>query len=129
MTKRDKGDGATSDDVAAERDALASPARDDAHWRQVARRLYEPSRSGDLTTEIVYTIADAKDVDPTALKSPILYDVMDVAAVEDAFFEIDRQSDAPPGRARFEFRYAEFLVEVRSDGWIHVFEPTESESS
>lgn len=129
MTKRDKGDGPTQDMDDAERDGLGSPVRDDAHWRQVARRLYEPSRDGDLTAEIVYTIAEAKGVDPTALKSPTLYDVVDVAAIEDAFFGIKGKSDAGGRRARFEFRYTAFLVEVRSDGWVRVFEPTETESS
>lgn len=100
----------------------------DTHWRQVAQRLYEPDRDGGLTTAIVFAIAEAADVSPGEVKSPPLYEAIDVAGVEDAFFG-SRGDVARQGTGTVEFRYAEFLVKVRSDSWIQVYEPTETERS
>lgn len=98
----------------------------DAHWHQIAQRLYDPGRDEELTTAIVFALADAAGVEPTELTSPPLYEVVDAAAIEETFFGSGR---AKPGSGTVEFRYEEYRVEVRSDGWIHVFEQTEPEGS
>ncbi|MFC5367250.1 HalOD1 output domain-containing protein [Salinirubrum litoreum] len=58
----------------------------DVRWQQVAQRLYESDHDGELTTVIVYAIADAMDVDPKEVTAPPLYEVVDVPGIEKAFF-------------------------------------------
>lgn len=99
------------------------PRDQDRHWQQVVQRLYEPDSDGGLTTAIVATIADAEGVSQTDVKSPRLYDIVDVSGIENAFF---RGEDATRQGA-VEFRYTEYLVEVRSDGWIGVYESADPE--
>ncbi|NUC72938.1 hypothetical protein HTZ84_11550 [Haloterrigena sp. SYSU A558-1] len=101
----------------------------DTRWRQITQRLYEPDRDGDLTTAIVFVIAEAEDVSPSEVKSPPLYEAVDVAGIEDAFFGFNGGAVSRQGTGTTEFRYTEYLVKVRSDGWIQVYEPTETELS
>ena len=101
----------------------------DTHWSQVAQRHYEPNGNGELTTAIVYTIAEADGVSPSEVKSPPLYEVVDASAIEDAFFGPDVAGDSRQGVGTVEFRYNGSLVKVRSDGWIQVYEPTEADLS
>lgn len=96
----------------------------DTHRQQVAQRLYEPDRDGGLTTAIVFAIADAKDVSPSELKSPPLYETVDAAGIENAFFGSNTDESARNGAGSVEFRYTKYLIIVRSDGWIQVYEPT-----
>jgi hypothetical protein len=101
----------------------------DTHWSQVAQRHYEPNGRGELTTAIVYTIAEAEGVSPSELKSPPLYECVDAAALEDTFFGPDVTGRSRQGVGSVEFQYTEYLVKVRSDGWIQVYEPTETDRS
>lgn len=99
-----------------------SSASPQPQWTQVSQRHYDPAEMGELTMAIVYAIAAARGVDPTEVLSPPLYDAVDVPAIEQAFFG-SRATDKPgtdPGS--LEFRYEEFLVEVKGDGWITVSE-------
>lgn len=101
------------------------PTADPAtHWSQVAQRHYEPDGAGELTTAIVFAIADAKDVSPIEIKSPPLYECVDAPALEDTFFGPNVAAESRQGMGTVEFRYTDYLVKVRSDGWIRVFEPT-----
>lgn len=88
-------------------------------WTQVAQRHYDPRTPGELTTAIVFAIADARGGDPGEVRSPPLYDIVDVAAIEDVFFT-DSATDDGDGTGTTEFRYEEFLVRVQSDGWVRV---------
>lgn len=97
----------------------------DTHWRQLKQRLYDPDQTGDLTTEIVYAIGEAADVPPSDVKSPPLYETIDVAAIEETFFSSDNENESRQGIGTIEFRYVEYRIKVRSDGWIQVYEPTE----
>lgn len=116
MPKTDNGGTDGGDDMTPDRDT---------RWRRVVRRLYEPDRDGDLTTAIVFAIADARDVAPTEVNSPALYDVVDVAGIERAFFGARADESARETTGSVEFRYAGYLVEIESDGWVQVSEPTE----
>ncbi|SDK35071.1 HalOD1 output domain-containing protein [Natronorubrum texcoconense] len=100
----------------------------DTHWRQVAQRHYEPDRDGGLTTPIVFAIAEAADVSPSEVKSPPLYETVDVAGIEDAFFGSSAGTAPRRGTGTVEFHYTDYLVKVRSDGWIQIYEPTDTES-
>ncbi len=99
----------------------------DTHWSQVAQRHYEPNGQGELTTAIVYAIAEAEGVSPSEVKSPPLYESVDVPAIEDAFFGPDVTAGSRQGVGTVEFQYTDYLVKVRSDGWIQVYEPTEAD--
>lgn len=101
----------------------------DMHRSQVAQRHYEQSGWGELTTAIVYTIAEAEGVSPSELNSPPLYECVDAAAVEDAFFGPDVAGQSRQSVGSVEFQYTDYLVKVRSDGWIQVYEPTETDLS
>lgn len=101
----------------------------DTHWSQLAQRHYEPNGQGELTTALVFAIAEAKGISPSEVKSPPLYESVDVPAIEDAFFGPDVADESRQGIGTVEFQYTNYLVKVRSDGWIQVYEPTEADLS
>lgn len=100
-----------------------TPTRD-AHGMQVAQRHYDPEDGVELTTEIVFAVAEAEGVDPIEVKSPPVYETVDVPAIEGAFFGPDTGSGPRRGTGSVEFRYRDYLVNIRSDGWIQVYETT-----
>ena len=88
----------------------------------VAIRRFDSDDEIDLTTEIVYAIAEARGVDPTKVTSPPLYESVDTVALQNLFFG-DRANGAGSNRTlTLEFPYAEFLVRVDSDGTVAVYE-------
>lgn len=97
------------------------------HWRQTAQRHYEPNRDGGLTRAIVFAIADAKGISPSEVKSPPLCDSVDVIGIEKTFFGLHTDEESHQGIGALGFRYTEYLVKVRSDGWILVYESSETE--
>jgi len=90
--------------------------------RQVARRLYDPKEDTDLGTVIVYALADARDVSPIDLKSPTLYECVDVESLEATLFGRKRGPTPRQGSGTVKFEYAEYVVTVTSDGWVEVYE-------
>lgn len=87
-----------------------------------AVRRFDSDDEIELTTEIVYAIAEARGVDPTDVSSPPLYESVDTVALQNLFFG-DRATEASSNRTlTLEFTYAEFLVRVDSDGTIAVYE-------
>lgn len=56
-----------------------------------------------------------------------LYDVVDVAGIENVFFGASAVEDARKVSGSVEFRYNEYLLRVRSDGWIQVFQPSDAD--
>jgi hypothetical protein len=104
--------------------ADAGPGTDtDARWRQVAQRHYDPDGAVELTTALVFAVAEGRGVDPTELRDPPLYECVDAAALEETFFGSEEASRRGVGTV--EFRYADLLVTIDSDGWIRIYEPTE----
>ena len=102
--------------------------QDERQWRQVAQRIYEPDRDGGLTTTIVFTIAEAEAVDPSDLKSPPLYEVVDTAGIEDTFFGLQPGDGSRQGTGTVEFHYRDYRVKVGSDGWVQVYETADPET-
>lgn len=92
----------------------------DGSWTQVEQSHFDPDEEGDLTTAVVTTIAAAENVHPTDLDSPPLYDVVDAPAIQQSLFGPERNGRCDTGST--EFRYDQYLVKVRSDGWIQVYE-------
>ncbi len=97
----------------------------DIEWQQAAQRMYEPDRDGELTKAIVFALADADGVPPNELKSPPLYEMIDVPAIEKVFFRSTSTEFNRQVTGVIEFRYIEYLVNVRSDGRISVYEQRE----
>jgi len=118
MPKSDKTGPNGGDDPTVDRDS---------QWRQVVRRLYEPDRDGGLTAAIVFAIADAEGVAPTEVNSPPLYEAVDAERIEQALFGSETGETVREATGRVEFRYADYLVSVGSDGWVRVSEPTRPE--
>ncbi|WP_254545856.1 HalOD1 output domain-containing protein [Halomarina pelagica] len=88
----------------------------------VHQRPYDPDGDTELTVEIVYAVAAAEDVPPVEVRSPSLYECVDVVAIEDAFFGPEVAGASRAGFGNVEFRYRDYLVRIRSDGWIMVYE-------
>jgi hypothetical protein len=101
----------------------------DTHWSQKVQRHYDPTEDEELTTALVFAIAAAKGVSPTKVKSPPLYESVDVPAIENAFFGPDVAGDSRQGVGTVEFQYTDYLVKIRSDRWIQVYELTEPDLS
>lgn len=91
-------------------------------WLQAAQTHFDPDGHVELTTAIVTAIAEAEGVDPMEVKSPLLYDVVDVPAIEQSFFAGGEDGTARNATGTTQFRYDRYLVKVRSDGWVQVYE-------
>lgn len=88
---------------------------------QVAQRHFDPASGEELTSAIVFAVAEAEGVDPTAVSGPPLYEAVDVCALNDLLFG---SSGSAPANGSVEFAYRDYLVRVRDDGWIRVFAPS-----
>lgn len=86
-------------------------------WDPVERRPFDPEAGRDLVTVVVGAVAAAEGVDPTAVVTPPLDDVIDVEAVERALFDGDGTATAA---VRFLYRGA--LVEIDAGGRVTVFQ-------
>ncbi|WP_458208070.1 HalOD1 output domain-containing protein [Haladaptatus sp. NG-SE-30] len=89
----------------------------------VTQAHYDRESHRDLTTEIMFAIAAAEDVNPTDLMDPPLYACVDIAAIEDGFFGPDLDGQTRNSEGSVTFHYNHYQVEVASDGWITVSEP------
>ena len=107
------------DDEESETDLEASADATDGGWSFEAQAHYDPATSRDLTTVIVGAIAEAEGVSITEVLSPPLYDVVDVAAMEDALFGRPEVSENGT-KSAVQFRYNEHKVTVEADGWVTV---------
>lgn len=109
MAGRTEGGAMRDDDATGEAET---------EWRQTTQRHFDPDDGGELTTEIVFAIADARGVAPSDVTTPPLYECVDVPALESALFG----NGTRQGVGSVNFRYTDFLVTVDSDGWIRVAE-------
>ncbi|WP_435158876.1 HalOD1 output domain-containing protein [Haladaptatus sp. DFWS20] len=96
---------------------------DDLDMTFVTQAHYDRESRRDLTTEIMFAIADAANVAPTEIKDPPLYECVDIAAIEDGFFGPKVNGHSRDSEGSVSFRYNQYHVEVTSDGWITVSEP------
>jgi hypothetical protein len=103
-----------------------APDEGGATWSQAAQRHFDSEDTVELTTEVVFAIADARGTSPSEMSGPPLYECVDVPALESALFGTD-ESGTRQGVGSVDFRYAEYLVTVDSDGWIRVAEQATTE--
>jgi len=97
-----------------------------ARWRETAQRRHDPERGDELTSAIVDAIAEADGIEPTAVKSPKLYDVVDVASIERALFD-PQTTTGSDGTGSVEFRYDIYRITVDGDGWVRVYESAKTD--
>lgn len=113
----DEGDRQRSDpSIAADPDVPG-----DADWRLEIQVPFDQGEGQDLTSTIIVAIAEAEGVAPSEIKMPPLYDVVDVAALEAAFFGSATNEGADHVHRLAEFMYRGHRVVVRTDGWVQVF--------
>ncbi len=91
-------------------------------WTLVEQHHYDPAKDADLTTAVVFAVADAIDVSPLEVKSPPMYECVDLATLEAAFFGSDVVGRCQ-GTGTVEFVYNEFIVGISINGWIRIYEP------
>lgn len=88
---------------------------------QVAQRHFNPTSGEELTSAIVFAVAEAEGIDPTAVGGPPLYEAIDVCSLHDVLFG---STGSAPASGHVEFEYRGHVVRVRDDGWIRVLAPT-----
>jgi hypothetical protein len=81
---------------------------------------YDHDEPHDLTTTIIFAVADAEGVAPSEIKTPPLYDYVDTVAVEEALFGPARRRHNHTGTESLTFSYRGHDITVRSDGWVFV---------
>ena len=93
-------------------------------WTYVTQAHYDPDKQRDLTTIIVSAIAEAEEAPITEIKSPPLYEVVDIAGIHDALFGRPKANRSGTNSA-VEFRYNQYKVSIEADGWVTVSSRTE----
>lgn len=102
-----------------------SAVPEDADWDLALQVPFDEDGDHDLTSSIVLAISEAEGVPPMDVKEPPLYEVLDVAALEAAFFGSDTVGQSSSGHHSVEFMYRSHRVVVRSDAWVQVYDPKE----
>ncbi|WP_458205251.1 HalOD1 output domain-containing protein [Haladaptatus sp. NG-SE-30] len=95
---------------------------EESEWNLVQQAQYDQDGRHDLTTTIISAIADAEGVSLTEVDKPILYECVDVTALEDAFFGPYVEGHSRDSVSTAEFEYGDYRVVIKSDGWISVYE-------
>ncbi|MFC4550600.1 MULTISPECIES: HalOD1 output domain-containing protein [Halorussus] len=97
---------------------------DESEWRQVNQIHYGRESDHELSTVLVFAIAEAKDVDPLDYGAmPPLYDSIDVESVEEMFFGPSGADTEREEEGTVSFHFDDHKVAVYSDGWIRIYEP------
>ncbi|ODR80522.1 hypothetical protein BG842_03435 [Haladaptatus sp. W1] len=90
-------------------------------WQLVQRVHYDRDGRHDLTTVIICAIAVAESVAPNELKEPVLYEGVDVAAIENSFFRPEVMGQNQDGVGTVAFRFDDYHIEVADEGAIAVY--------
>lgn len=100
-------------------DASTSGKTPDGGWADVTQAHYDPAEDHDLTTVIIWAIADAEGVPIVDIKNPPLYEVVDIAGIDNALFGRS-EANQNGTDSTMEFRYNGYKVSVEADGWVSV---------
>lgn len=116
-----------SDARMTDTDVPASDGRGprEAEWVQVSQAPFDEGSSDELAVTIIELVADAEGISPRDVKSPPLYDTVDAAALEAAYFGPERRVQAGESTASTEFLYRGFRIVVQSNGWVRLYEQVE----
>jgi hypothetical protein len=109
-------------------DAPTPQSAPNGGWTFVTQAHYDPDEPRDLTTVIIGAVAEAEDVPITEIENPPLYEVVDIAGIDDALF--GRPEASRNGTdSTVEFRYNGYKVSVKSDGWVTVSDRSEDSAA
>lgn len=100
------------------------PVPEGAEWDLAAQEPYD--ETGELTTAIVYAVAEAEEISPRDVKNPPLYEVVDTDALEAAYLGAREQTPDRDTYCSTEFMYRGLRVVVRNNGWVLVHERVDS---
>ena len=100
-------------------DAPSSGKATGGGWTFVTQAHYDPDEPRDLTTVIVSAIAEAEGVPIVEVKNPPLYEVVDIAGIDDALFGRP-EANLNGTESSVEFRYNGYKVGIEADGWVTV---------
>lgn len=98
---------------------------EDTPWELSVQLPFDEDEKHDLTATVVDAVARTEGVSPMEVDEPPLYEVLDVAALEGAFFGSDTVGTASDGLHSVEFMYRDHRIVVRSDAWVQVYDPRE----
>ncbi|MFC7138124.1 HalOD1 output domain-containing protein [Halobaculum litoreum] len=93
-------------------------------WIASGRRRYVVDSDDELTTAIVFAVADARAVAPEEIGDPSLYDCVDIGALE-RLVSAQSSSDLARAESEVRFDYDGHLVAVHTDGRVIVYDPVE----
>lgn len=93
----------------------------DTNWQLEIQVPFDEDESHDLTSAIIVAVAETEGVAPSEVKIPPLYDVVDVAALEAAFFGPSTNKVSDHEHRLAEFMYRGHRIVVRSDAWVQVY--------
>ncbi len=94
-------------------------------WELVVQLPFDADGGDELTSAVITAVAEAEGVRPREVKTPPLYEVVDVSALESAFFGSQTIDGSGDGHLSVEFMYRGHRILVRSDGWVQVYEVAE----
>lgn len=120
----------TGDDDTNHQDTTAAINRsvqvpEEAKWELEIQVPFDAGEQHDLTSAIIVGVARTEDVSPTDIKQPPLYQILDVAALEEAFFGSDNIGQRSDNFRSVEFMYRGHRIVVRSDAWVQVYRSAE----
>lgn len=97
----------------------------DVEWELATQVPFDEGETHDLTSAIVAGVAETEAVSPLDVKDPPLYEVLDVAALEEAFFGSSIAVERSDDLRTVEFMYRGHRIVVRSDAWVQVYRPAD----
>jgi len=96
---------------------------DTGQWEKIHQGHYDREEDGELVTELVFIIGEAKGVDPLDhTEMPPLYQSIDIQVLEETFFGPLGADTIRDEEGTVTFMYDGYKVSLRSDGWIFVYE-------
>lgn len=104
---------------------ISSDVPDDADWQLKIQVPFDEGGRHDLTSSIIVAIAEVEGVRPSEIKTPPLYEVVDVPALEAALFGSSTVGRSSTGFRSVEFMYRGHRIVIRSDAWIQVYSAEE----
>lgn len=104
---------------------ISSDVPNDADWQLEIQVPFDEGGRHDLTSSIIVAIAEVEDVRASEIKTPPLYEVVDVPALEAALFGSSTVGQSSTGLRSVEFMYRGHRIVIRSDAWIQVYSAVE----
>ncbi|MBX0324369.1 hypothetical protein EGH21_15165 [Halomicroarcula sp. F13] len=103
------------------------PVDVDSQLKPVSRNRFGPTSQEELSGAIISAIKSAGGTGHRTANLPPLYEVIDIDALKEMFSWPQPDEDVVHHSMTVTFRYERFLVVVRDDGLIQVYESNETD--